>query len=718
MAIKRITTNLIKDSDIATVDIANNAITAAKITDGNITTAKLADLSVTAGKLAGTLDLTGKTITVATATTGDSDTSPASTAFVQQEIAALVDSSPSSLNTLNELAAALGDDANFSTTVTDSIATKLPLAGGTLTGALTVSATTATINITGGSSGASLINFGDSDDGNVGRIYYDHTDNFMQFKAGDAERMRIDSTGNLLVGNTSTILDAEENEEQGVDIRPIGFVKISRSGNHPLQLARTEDGELIKLRTNENTVGRIGTLGGDVHIGSPTGSGSALRFDGTNNIIYASNASGNARDGALDLGTSSVRFKDLYLSGGVRGTSTSDMTVPETAGAAIKLEFGNNVNDTRRTVQAYKDNFEPAAADTGVIGLGQATNKWKDLHLSGSAYVDTNATFGGYVRTKQYLQVYEGNSQAGFIGKEKNIVGSGSSLDMVIFAEGIAEGGDLHFMTGGSATKRMSIDSSGNLLVGTTSTTVGAATSGYGFRVDGANGIVQAAASGNTSAIFNRTSSDGAIVSLRKNGSEVGIIGTKGGDLTIGTGVVGIRFHDSTGSIRPMTTVDGTVTDGTIDLGTGVGRFQDLYLSGGAYLGGTGSANHLDDYEEGTWTPACGATLSVATGHYTKIGNQVTVHYRILTTGGLPTSTSQVQISGLPFTIDSNGAGSIYARYYTPNDSTLTTVLNDGDTVIRLININEQSFDYTMWGELEASANNSVDIRGTATYKV
>jgi hypothetical protein len=46
----------------------------------------------------------------------------------------LSDSAPSTLNTLNELAAALGDDANFSTTVTNSIATKMPLAGGTFTG--------------------------------------------------------------------------------------------------------------------------------------------------------------------------------------------------------------------------------------------------------------------------------------------------------------------------------------------------------------------------------------------------------------------------------------------------------------------------------------------------------------------------------------------------------------------------------------------------------
>jgi len=77
--------------------------------------------------------LTG-TPTAPTATAGDSSTKIATTAFVGTEVSNLVDSAPSTLNTLNELAAALGDDANFSTTVTNSIATKLPLAGGTMTG--------------------------------------------------------------------------------------------------------------------------------------------------------------------------------------------------------------------------------------------------------------------------------------------------------------------------------------------------------------------------------------------------------------------------------------------------------------------------------------------------------------------------------------------------------------------------------------------------------
>jgi len=77
--------------------------------------------------------LTG-TPTAPTATAGTSTTQVATTAFVGTAVSNLVASAPAALDTLNELATALGNDAAFSTTVTNSIATKLPLAGGTMTG--------------------------------------------------------------------------------------------------------------------------------------------------------------------------------------------------------------------------------------------------------------------------------------------------------------------------------------------------------------------------------------------------------------------------------------------------------------------------------------------------------------------------------------------------------------------------------------------------------
>ena len=119
---------------VATDDAGNNQ-TDVTIGSGVVTTT-------------GTQTLTNKTIAsptftgtpaAPTAASGTNTTQIATTAFVSTAVSNLVDSAPGTLDTLNELAAALGDDANFSTTVTDSIATKLPLAGGTMTGNIVMS---------------------------------------------------------------------------------------------------------------------------------------------------------------------------------------------------------------------------------------------------------------------------------------------------------------------------------------------------------------------------------------------------------------------------------------------------------------------------------------------------------------------------------------------------------------------------------------------------
>ncbi len=198
---------------------SDGTIPTGKFATGTITSDHIADLGITHADLHTNMDLTGKTVLVANASTGDSDTTAANTAFVQQEIAALVDSSPSALNTLNELAAALGDDANFSTTVTNSIATKLPLAGGTMSGPITMSQSGALHNqftSTGSSSKISII----SADGEQAYINYsgatnemsagyDRTSSSFRFANGDtlssAIRMQINSTGNVGINTTDQI---------------------------------------------------------------------------------------------------------------------------------------------------------------------------------------------------------------------------------------------------------------------------------------------------------------------------------------------------------------------------------------------------------------------------------------------------------------------------------------------------------------------------------
>jgi hypothetical protein len=95
----------------------------------------------------GALAATQSWVTSQAYLTSSSLTSYATQSYVTSAIASLVDSAPGALDTLRELATALGNDASFSTTVTNSIAAKLPLAGGTLTGALSGTSATFSNNV-------------------------------------------------------------------------------------------------------------------------------------------------------------------------------------------------------------------------------------------------------------------------------------------------------------------------------------------------------------------------------------------------------------------------------------------------------------------------------------------------------------------------------------------------------------------------------------------
>jgi len=136
-------------------------------------------------------------------------------------------------------------------------------------------------------------------------------------------------------------------------------------------------------------------------------------------------------------------------------------------------------------------------------------------------------------------------------------------------------------------------------------------------------------------------------VTLSTTSATVGGDSTVGGDLTVDTNTLYVDSANNRvgiGNAAPTQALDVT---------------GDIVTSGGVYLGGTGSANHLDDYEEGTFTPTSrtnvgtAATFGSSVGQYTKIGNVVYFNIDVTdidTTG--TTSTSQLQIDGLPFTID------------------------------------------------------------------
>jgi hypothetical protein len=119
------------------------------------------------------------------------------------------------------------------------------------------------------------------------------------------------------------------------------------------------------------------------------------------------------------------------------------------------------------------------------------------------------------------------------------------------------------------------------------------------------------------------------------------------GDYTL-TGAASVSGQLDTASILPT-------ADATSVLGGASNRYTNLFLSGGVYLGGTGSANLLDDYEEGTWTPSFNIVSAVTynrEGFYRKVGGLVYVHARLFITDPSVISgeSGGLRVEGLPFT--------------------------------------------------------------------
>jgi len=133
------------------------------------------------------------------------------------------------------------------------------------------------------------------------------------------------------------------------------------------------------------------------------------------------------------------------------------------------------------------------------------------------------------------------------------------------------------------------------------------------------------------------------------------------------------------------------------------------------YLGGTAAANRLDDYEEGTWTPAIAGWTGTFVGTYTKIGN--TVFYSMETGNLTGSGSGTLEITGLPFNpVESQASGTVMASYV--NFTAETRSINGysiGGSKLRIY----ESRDNTGWLALTHAALNSgssnIFISGTYT---
>jgi hypothetical protein len=193
------------------------------------------------------------------------------------------------------------------------------------------------ITIASGATSLGNIFFADSGDNADGYIQYDQGGRSMRFGTATSEAMRLDSSGNLLVGKTAT-----NSATAGAEVRATGALLSAVTSNFCGFFNRiSTDGTIIEFAKNDLSVGSIGTSGGDLTVG--TGD-TGLTFEDSADVIHPINQStGSARDNAIDLGKSAARFKDLYLSGTVNAAQVNLADAGGTLRNVLDLDGSSNL---------------------------------------------------------------------------------------------------------------------------------------------------------------------------------------------------------------------------------------------------------------------------------------------------------------------------------------------------------------------------------------
>ena len=443
----------------------------------------------------------------------------------------------------------------------------------------------------------------------------------------EVEAMRLTSDGRLGIGTTSP------SQALHVNAGTVDAVALFESTDNTARIQIKDNGGTANVQVGNGNLQLMADVDDSV-------SGSRIQFfvDGTSEVARF-DSSGRLLIGRT-TGTSllyvngtgaDIAINDNASTYGYRQTTlkvTGDRFLLQTRngdGSFVSQDYIIDKGSSGATSHQWLiDGAEAARIDSsGRLGIGTTSPSFK-LEVAGDIATRASTNASVYVisgGTTNQSRVYFGDDDSQIRGR---LIYDHSNDSLQTFVSG---------------SERMRIDSSGRLGIGTTSPA-------SPLQVD-------------------RASTDGDIVTLSKDGTTVGSIGV---DNTDNIFLSGNSTHSGlmvgTESIVPYS--NGATTDATEDLGASSIRWRNLYLSGGVYLGGTGSANLLDDYEEGTWTPVVThvsgfASTSITQTHatYTKVGRKVTLQleFSLTDSTGNVTAGDDIVLTAacLPFSVLEGG---------------------------------------------------------------
>ena len=601
----------------------------------------------------------------------------------------------------------------------------LPLAGGTLTGDITIP--------------DKIIHSGDTNTA----IRFPQNDT-VTIETGGTERLRVDSTGKVSIGSDSS---------------PSQLLQISGdSGDATLSLLRTN------AAANDNAYGHVFfENSSDVTLASISGRRESQSDDAY--LAFSTQATGGSNTekmriksaGMVCIGTTGYggggNDPILYL----RSTSGRQVKIHSTASGTCGIQLSNNT-----TGEGEDAGFQLAVLGTGdgfvntphnkALRFGTQNSERLRISGSGKIAIAGDTTIADYTAAVTDVPIYmqmssditavntaEGQANTGLVRLHEN----SSNTDRF---HGIElrnrQGGDIRILN-----QDRNVSDRGDLVIALPSADTGVGIQEK-LRLSSIYDSVQLA--GGNGAVLHSGGSLGDNVQK----TEIYIVtkssltnATSGAGSQIDGGI--IRYHDlgsnnnrfhgiefrnrNSGDVRLLNAdiAQDNKADLAIVCDNGSTTFENarfLNTGGISFNGDTAAANALDDYEEGTFTPQfllsgseTGATYSSRGGTYTKIGRVVTVNIMFeMTNKG--SSAGQVEFGGLPFTIGDTLSATSHeatgAVGYMVNmaDSVYSLTVSAGNSTTKLFLMGQISHDTGFDHIQHTSVANNFSVRASCTY--